>query len=73
MTEIRKVSIIVKEERAQSSDSSNDSESAGTKTMYMPIKQEADGKTAEAIILEDKQKAEADLQDVKLEEAEKKN
>ena len=47
--------------------------SVGTKTIYMPIKQEADGKTAEAIILEDKQKADADLQDVKLEEAEKKN
>ena len=73
MTEIRKVSIIVKEERAQSSDSSNDSESAGTKTMYMPIKQEANGQTATAIIVEDKQKAEADLQDVKLVEAEKKD
>ena len=55
--------------------SSTDSESVGTKTIYMPIKQEADGKTAEAIILEDKQKADADLQelqDVKLEDAEKK-
>ena len=67
----RKVSFDIKK-KAQSS-SNTDSESAGTKTIYMPIKQEANGQTAEAIILEDKQKAEADLQDVKLEEAEKKN
>ena len=67
----RKVSFDLKE-KAQGS-SSTDSESAATKTIYMPIKQEADGKTAEAIILEDKQKAEADLQDVKVVEAEKEN
>merc|ERR1719341_2694013 len=52
---------------------STGSESAGTKTIYMPIKQEANGQTAEAIIVEEKQKAEADLQDVKIVEAEKKD
>ena len=39
----------------------------------MPIKQESNGQAAEAIILEDKEKAEADLQDVKVVEAVKKN
>ena len=73
----KKVSLDVKEEKEQGSNSlqssSNGSESAGTKTIYMPIKQEANGQTAEAIIVEDKQKAEVDLQDVKLVEAEKKD
>ena len=41
--------------------------------IYMPIKQEANGQSAEAIIVDNKQKAEADLQDVKLVEAEKKD
>ena len=67
----KKVSFDVKEEKAQGSNSlqssSTGSESAGTKTIYMPIKQEADGQTAEAIIVEDKKKV--DLQDVKLVEA----
>ena len=36
--------------------SSTGSESAGTKTIYMPIKQEANGQKAEAIIVEDKKK-----------------
>ena len=73
----KKVSLDVKEEKEQGSNSlqssSNGSESAGPKTIYMPIKQEANGQTAEAIIVEDKQKAEVDLQDVKLVEAEKKD
>ena len=73
----KKVSFDVKEEKAQGSNSlqssSTGSESAGTKTIYMPIKQEANGQTAEAIIVDNKQKAEADLQDVKLVEAEKKD
>ena len=73
----KKVSFDVKEEKAQGSNSlqssGTDSESAGSKTIYMPIKQEANGQTAEAIIVEDKQKAEADLQDVKIVEAEKKD
>jgi len=66
----KKVSLDVKEEKEQGSNSlqssSTGSESAGTKTIYMPIKQEANGQTAEAIIVEDKKKVEADLQDVKL-------
>ena len=73
----KKVSFDVKEEEAQGSNSlqssSTGSESAGTKTIYMPIKQEANGQTAEAIIVDNKQKAEADFQDVKLVEAEKKD
>ena len=52
--------------------SSTDSENSGSKTIYMPIKQEANGQTAEAIVVEDKEKA--DLQNVKLVvKAEKKN
>ena len=68
----RKLSIHVKAKKAQGSNSTG-SDSAGTKTIYMPIKQEANGQTAEAIIVEDKEKAEADLQDVKVVEAVKKN
>merc|ERR1712147_317215 len=70
----RKMSFDEKEDKAEGSNSlqssRTDSESAVTKTIYMPIKQEANGQTAEAIILEDKQKADADLQDVKVVEAE---
>ena len=68
----RKLSIHVKAKKAQGSNSTG-SDSAGTKTIYMPIKQEANGQTAEAIIVEDKEKAEADLQDIKVVEAVKKN
>ena len=51
---------------------STGSKSSGSKTIYMPIKQEANGQTAEAIVVEDKEKA--DLQNVKLVvKAEKKN
>ena len=55
--------------------SSTDSENSGSKTIYMPIKQEANGQTAEAIVVEDKEeKADLDLQNVKLVvKAEKKN
>ena len=67
----KNVSFDVKEEKAEGSNSlqssSTGSESSGTKTIYMPIKQEANGQTAEAIIVEDKKKV--DLQDVKLVEA----
>merc|ERR1719341_172211 len=72
-----KVPFDVKEENAKGSNglqsSSTGSESAGTKTIFMPIKQEANGQSAEAIIVDNKQKAEADFQDVKLVEAEKKD
>ena len=55
--------------------SSTDSENSGSKTIYMPIKQEANGQTTEAIVVEDKEeKADLDLQNVKLVvKAEKKN
>ena len=60
----KKVSFIT-QEKAQGSNSlqssSTGSGSAGTKTIYMPMKQEADGQKAEAIIVEDKKKAEARL------------
>ena len=52
--------------------SSTDSENSGSKTIYMPIKQEANGQTAEAIIVEDKEEK-ADLQSVKLVVKAKKN
>ena len=71
----KKVSFEVKK-KAQDSNSlqssSTGSENSGSKTIYMPIKQEANGQTAEAIVVEDKEKA--DLQNVKLVvKAEKKN
>ena len=64
------VSFDVKE-KAQDSNSlqssSTGSENSGSKTIYMPIKQEANGQTAEAIVVEDKEeKADLDLQNVKL-------
>ena len=46
--------------------SSNGSENSGpSKTIYMPIKQESNGQTAEAIVVEDKEEK-ADLQNFKL-------
>ena len=71
----KKVSFDVKE-KAQDSNSlqsSTGSENSGSKTIYMPIKQEANGQTAEAIVVEDKEDK-ADLQNLKLVvKAEKKN
>ncbi len=51
------------------SSSTNDTKNSVSKTIYMPIKQEANGQTAEAIVIvvEDKEeKADLDLQNVKL-------
>ena len=54
----------------QSSGSASDSKNSESKTIYMPIKQEPNGQTAEAIIVEDKEKA--SVQNVEIvEEAEK--
>ena len=66
----KKVSFEVKK-KAQDANSlqssSTGSENSGSKTIYMPIKQEANGQTAEAIVVEDKEeKADLDLQNVKL-------
>ena len=74
----KKMSSDVKENPQDSNSlqsSSTDSENSGSKTIYMPIKQEANGQTAEAIVVEDKEeKADLDLQNVKLVvKAEKKN
>ena len=52
--------------------SGTDSKNSESKTIYMPIKQEPNGQTAEAIIVEDKEKA--SVQNVEIvEEAEKKH
>ena len=52
--------------------SGTDSKNSEAKTIYMPIKQEPNGQTAEAIIVEDKEKA--SVQNVEIvEEAEKKH
>ena len=52
--------------------SGTDSKNSEAKTIYMPIKQEPNGQTAEAIIVKDKEKA--SVQDVEIvEEAEKKH
>ena len=74
----KKMSSVVKENPQDSNSlqsSSTDSENSGSKTIYMPIKQEANGQTAEAIVVEDKEeKADLDLQNAKLVvKAEKKN
>ena len=69
------VSFDVKEKAQESNSlqSSTGSENSGSKTIYMPIKQEANGQTAEAIVVEDKEDK-ADLQNLKLVvKAEKKN
>ena len=66
----KKVSSDIKENPQDSNSlqsSSTGSENSGSKTIYMPIKQEANGQTAEAIVVEDKEeKADLDLQNVKL-------
>jgi len=72
----KKVSFEVKE-KAQDSNSlqssSTGSENSGSKTIYMPIELEANGQTAEAMVVEDKEEK-ADLQNVNLVvKAEKKN
>ena len=51
--------------------SGNDAKNSETKTIYMPIKQEPNGKTADAIIVEDKDNV--SVQNVELVEAEKKH
>ena len=52
--------------------SGTDTKNSESKTIYMPIKQEPNGQTAEAIIVEDKEKA--SVQNVEIvEEAEKKH
>ena len=52
--------------------SGSDSKNSESKTIFMPIKQEPNGQTAEAIIVEDKEKA--SVQNVEIvEEAEKKH
>ena len=50
--------------------SGTDSKTSESKTIYMPIKQEPNGQTAEAIIVEDREKA--IVQNVELVEADKK-
>ena len=68
----KKVSSDIKENPQDSNSlksSSTGSENSVSKTIYMPIKQEANGQTAEAIVIvvEDKEeKADLDLQNVKL-------
>ena len=66
----KKVTFEDKTEAFQSS--GTDTKNSESKTIYMPIKQEPNGQTAEAIIVEDKEKA--SVQNVEIvEEAEKKH
>ena len=71
----KKVSSDIKENPQDSNSlkSSTGSENSGSKTIYMPIELEANGQTAEAMVVEDKEEK-ADLQNVNLVvKAEKKN